>query len=153
MTPGFSHRSASGGDCNKMAKCFLILISLLVVGPACFSFDLPDRDPWYYQSIEPGYAFVIPDKAQHYWGSALLNEIGKKLSLPEERYTGPALALTAGFLYEAWQSSKGIGFSPRDLAADALGVATSHFNSDSFSIWMDYSTREETIMMNFATRW
>lgn len=136
--------------CRRICGVLPIVIVGVFLSPVCHSFELPNNDPWYYQSNEVGYQFMVPDKAQHYWGSAFLNEVGKRLPLPQRRITSPALALTIGFFYEVWQESRGIGFSPRDLIADALGVASSHLNSGTVSMWLDYSVSQKTIMINLT---
>lgn len=112
------------------------------------AFDLPQVDPWYFQSTEAGYVFWVPDKAQHYYGSMLLTETFKKFSLPAQEVTAPALAFTVGFFWEVYQERQGMGFSERDLFADVLGVFTSNFSLKSVIMWVDYSTNEQTIMLN-----
>jgi hypothetical protein len=129
------------------------LAFLLFCGTATVQgFDPPESDPWYYQSDDHGIEFWVPDKAQHYWGSLLLNEVGKRLPLPAGKITSPVLSFSAGFFYEVWQDTQGIGFSKRDLAADALGVISSQFSGDSVKMWMDYSTVEKIIIFKFRYR-
>ena len=130
----------------------LIMVGALVLPSPAVSFDLPSYDPWYYQSNEQGYSFAVPDKAQHYYGSALINEFNKRLPLPGIKVMGPVLSFTAGFMYEIWQEQKGIGFSQRDLFADAMGVAASHLSSENFVLWLDYSTHDQVLMFNVAVR-
>jgi len=129
----------------------MVLLVLLTAYPAQ-AFDLPKFDPWYYQSHEQGYTFTIPDKAQHFYGSAMVNELSKQLPLPGIEILGPILSLTAGFMWETYQDQKGIGFSERDLAADAMGVAASQLSSEHLSFWLDYSTAEQVIMFKVAMR-
>lgn len=129
----------------------LVLLMLLTARPA-HGFDLPKYDPWYYQSHNQGYRFTIPDKAQHFYGSAMVNEFSKRLPLPGIDILGPILSLTAGFMWETYQDQKGIGFSQRDLAADAMGVAASQLSSEHMSFWLDYSTTERVIMFKVAMR-
>ena len=131
-----------------MTGMALLILVLFPSTPAAF--DLPDYDPWYYRSNKQGYLFTIPDKAQHFYGSALLNEVGKRLPLPERNLTSPILAFAAGFMYEVWQERRGIGFSHRDLVANVLGVATSQFSSQSLKMWLDYSTTEKIITFNVS---
>ena len=133
-----------------MSKAVLIVIVLLLVclgyqnSPA---FELPNYDPWYYQSDHQGLSFMIPDKAQHYWGSALLGFVGNQLPLPLRQVTVPFLALGAGYFWEVWQQDQGIGFSERDLVADAFGVLSSQINSEDFKMHMDYSLSEKTVTL------
>ena len=129
----------------------LVLLVLLAAHPAQ-GFDLPKYDPWYYQSNEQGYRFTIPDKAQHFYGSALINEFSKQLPLPGIEILGPILSLTAGFMWETYQDQKGIGFSERDLAADAMGIVASQLSSEHMSLWLHYSTTEKVIMFKVAMR-
>lgn len=130
----------------------LLVLVLLVSAHPAQGFDLPKYDPWYYQSHEQGYAFMIPDKAQHFYGSAMVNEFSKQLPLPGINILGPILSLTAGFMWETYQDQKGIGFSQRDLAADAMGIAASQLSSEHMSFWLDYSTTEQVIMFKVAMR-
>lgn len=123
---------------------------MLVAASPARSFDLPDYDPWYYQSHGQGYLFLIPDKAQHFYGSAAVNECAKQLPLPGIRILGPVLSLTAGFMYEVYQDQKGIGFSERDMLADALGIAASQFSTEQLTIWLDYSPTQQVIMFRVA---
>lgn len=130
-----------------------LMMTALAFAPSDSSaFELPKRDPWFFQSTEAGYNFWIPDKAQHYYGSMLVTETFKRLSLPAENVTVPALAFTAGFFWEVMQERKGAGFSRRDLFADALGVASSQFSSRTVKLWVDYSTNEGTITFNITKR-
>jgi len=125
------------------------LLVLLAAHPAQ-AFDLPKYDPWYYQSDGQGYRFTIPDKAQHFYGSAMVNEFSKQLPLPGIEILGPVLSFTAGFMWETYQDQKGIGFSERDLAADAMGIVASQLSSKHMSFWLDYSTTERVIMFKVA---
>ena len=126
-----------------------IIIALYLFAPqSTTAFDFPDVDPWYFQSNEAGYLFWVPDKAQHYYGSILVAETLKLMHLPAEKVSTPIVAFGIGFLWEVYQERKGIGFSNRDLFADALGVATSELMSGSFKMWVDYSTADETITFN-----
>ena len=124
----------------------LLMLTLLSAGAG--GFDLPVSDPWYYQSDDRGLAFMVPDKAQHYWGSRLLAAALDRLPLPARTVTSPLLALAAGLGYELWQESKGIGFSPRDLLANALGIAGQR--AGTLTTWVDYSTVEKTITFNVS---
>lgn len=150
QSPGFLTRLV---PCHKLAVVLLLTGVLLLVGsPTAVSFELPNYDPWYYQSREQGYRFTVPDKAQHFYGSALLNEVNKRLPLPGIDIMGPVLTLTAGFMYEVWQDQQGIGFSQRDLFADAAGIAASQLSSEDVVLWLDYSTQDRVIMFNVALR-
>jgi len=130
----------------------MIVVGALVLPSPAVSFDLPSYDPWYYQSNEQGYSFAVPDKAQHYYGSALVNELSKRLPLPGIKVMGPVLSFTTGFMYEIWQEQKGIGFSRRDLFADAMGIAASQLSSENFILWLDYSTQDQILMFNVTVR-
>lgn len=127
---------------------------MAIVAVLCFSspivhgFELANSDPWYYHTDNQGLKFQIPDKAQHAWGSALLNELGKQLDLPAKRFTTPLVTLGAGFIYELWQEGERIGFSEKDLVADALGIVMSEFSSKNLIFYMDYSTTDRVIMFN-----
>lgn len=131
------------------------MLALLLILPAAIpvaAFDLPHYDPWYYQSYKQGLEFTVPDKAQHFYGSALINEFCKRLPLPERGVAGPTLSITAGFMWEVHQEMDGVGFSERDLIADVLGVAASQLSSEHLVIWLDYSIQEKVIMLNLSLR-
>lgn len=130
----------------------LVLFILMLFPSSSVAFDLPNYDPWYYQSNEQGYLFLVPDKAQHYYGSALLNEISKHLPFPGIKVMGPVISFTAGFMYEAWQDQRGIGFSKRDLFADAMGIAASQLSNKDVVLWLDYSTNEKVLTFNVALK-
>jgi hypothetical protein len=137
---------------KKAVPTAVVVVLLLLAAHPAQAFDLPKYDPWYYQSSVQGYTFAIPDKAQHFYGSAMVNEFSKRLPLPGIDILGPILSLTAGFMWETYQDQKGIGFSERDLAADAMGVAASQLSSEHLSLWLDYSTTERVIMFRVAVR-
>ncbi|MCD6249670.1 MAG: hypothetical protein J7J98_04980 [candidate division Zixibacteria bacterium] len=130
----------------------LVLLILMLSPSSSVAFDLPSYDPWYYQSNEHGYSFAVPDKAQHYYGSALLNEFSKCLPLPGIKVMGPVISFTAGFMYEAWQDQRGIGFSQRDLFADAMGIIASQLSNKDVVLWLDYSTNEKELTFNVALK-
>jgi len=123
---------------NTLVKTtgFLVLV-LLFCSPPIHAFDLPDYDPWYFQSDDE-WRFMVPDKAQHYYGSQLLVEVGLH----------PSAAFAAGFMYEVYQDERGIGFSYKDLIADAFGVLAGSVNSEKFYLFMDYSTTDEILKLN-----
>jgi len=133
---------------TKISILTAVAAIFCLIVPTAHSFDFAEYDPWYYQSTDQGYLFWIPDKVQHCWGSAILNEFGKKLNLPAKEITTPLLTLGIGFSYEVWQERTGIGFSQRDLLADMLGVVSSQFSSDDLIFYMDYSTHENIVRFN-----
>ena len=131
-----------------------ILICLLTSNASAF--DPPSYDPWYYQSNNQGLAFMVPDKAQHYWGSYGLNTIGQKYL---GNTVGSLTALTLGYLWEVKDSKTSlgtanggvVGFSYKDLIADYIGVASSLINKNSqVKMWLDYSTSDKEIMFNIS---
>ena len=128
----------------------LVMLILILLPSTPAAFDLPHYDPWYFQSDQQGYSFAVPDKAQHYYGSAMLNELSKRLPLPGIKVMGPVISFTAGFMYEVWQDQRGIGFSQRDLFADAMGVAASQLSNDDIVLWLNYSTQKQVLMFNVA---
>jgi len=132
---------------GKAALIINVLLLFFIGFQSVSAFDLPKSDPWYYQADNRGLSFMIPDKAQHYWGSALLGHIGNQLPLPLKRLTVPFLALGAGYFWEMWQEDQGIGFSERDLIADAFGVLSSQINSRDLKMHMDYSLSKKTITL------
>ena len=144
-----------------MSNKFLTLISIVILfvglmGCSASAFDPPSYDPWYYQSNNQGLAFMVPDKAQHYWGSYGLNTIGQKYL---GNTVGSLTALTLGYLWEVKDSKTSlgtanggvVGFSYKDLIADYIGVTSSLINKNNrVKMWLDYSTADEEIMLHFS---
>lgn len=128
----------------------MVLITLLLLSTKAGGFDLPASDPWYYQSNDRGLVFMVPDKVQHYWGSRLLTAGFDRLPLPGKRVASPLLAFAVGFGYELWQERQGIGFSPKDLAANILGILGQR--AGPLTTWVEYSTMEKTIILNVIIR-
>jgi len=122
---------------NLLARTTGLLVVVLTLCAPAHAFDLPDSDPWYYQS-DSDWMFMVPDKAQHYYGSQLLVKMGLH----------PSAAFAAGLMYEIYQEDQGIGFSYRDLIADAFGVMAGAVNSEKFYLVMDYSTTQEFLTLN-----
>jgi len=118
-----------------------LIILLLLPFNVSVGFELPDKDPWYFQSNN-SVEFWVPDKAQHYYGSQMMVELG----------IHPLAALSAGFLYEVWQERNEIGFSWKDLVANALGVFAGEYNTGQRYILIDYSVEQETIMLKGVVR-
>lgn len=150
MGAGKPANQRCSGRLMSYLSTFLCFALVWAVATPARAFDLPRYDPWYYHSDEQGYRFAVPDKVQHFYGSAIVNEFSKQLPLPGIEVLGPILSLTAGFMWETYQDQKGIGFSERDLAADAMGVVASKFSSDRVSFWLDYSTTEQVIMFKLS---
>jgi uncharacterized protein YfiM (DUF2279 family) len=93
---------------------------------------------------------MIPDKAQHYWGSYALSVAGQILGGYK---VGTLTAATLGFLWEVKDNKIGNGFSYKDLIADYLGVASSIVNKNkTIKLWLDYSTVDKEIMFNICWR-
>lgn len=129
----------------------LLCLLITIVALEAEAFDLPKKDPFYYQSYERGYLYSIPDKAQHFYGSQLLTELSGRLSfLPSREVTAPLLAFGIGLLWEIYQENQGLGFSERDLMADALGVIAYKANRGRTRMYLDYSTTHRTIIVNFG---
>jgi len=97
---------------------------------------------------------MIPDKAQHYWGSYLLNEI---LTKHLGSVKGSLITFSLGFLWEVNDNQTQltldpedgvVGFSYRDLIADGFGAVSSLINkSEKYKVMLDYSDREKWIML------
>ena len=130
---------------------YLYIIIALLIGSNVLAFDPPScGDPWYYQNDNHP-TFWVPDKAQHYWGSYLLNTT---ISQHVDKKVSTVATLALGFLWEVKDSQtslgKGkVGFSYRDLIADGLGVVSAVINTGStWKMYVDYSTVDETITFN-----
>jgi hypothetical protein len=103
-------------------------------------------DPWYFRNPSMGIQFMVPDKAQHYYGSAMLTATSSKVLGKD---VGAVASLVAGFLWEIKDDHVGHGFSVRDLVADGLGVLTSRIGwSGPVKVYGDYSVTEETVSIN-----
>ncbi len=127
----------------KALLFFSFLVLFLALSPAEESqADPPKYDPWYY--VDDGtYKFIVPDKFQHFYGSAVLTEL-----------IGPMPALALGFAKEVYDDSEAkVGFSMKDIAADALGVMSAKFaRSESVKLWLDWNPTQETLVVNFGIR-
>lgn len=130
----------------KFSKSALFFV-LLVLG--IFSFpaeeskaESPKYDPWYYVHSSE-YDFIVPDKFQHFYGSAILTEI-----------IGPMPALAFGMLKEVHDDTdKLVGFSMKDITADVLGIMSAKFaRSENIKLWLDWDPAEETLVVNFGIR-
>ena len=137
-----------------MKHYLLSTIVVCLLASNVFAFDPPScGDPWYYQD-DSRLTFMVPDKAQHYWGSYTLSVIGQKYL---GKKTGPLTAFALGFLWEVKDSKTSlgtngiVGFSYRDLIADGAGVLSSLINqSESVRLWLNYSTRDKEIILNMT---
>ncbi len=102
----------------------------------------PKYDPWYYVDGSK-YRFIVPDKFQHFYGSAILTKI-----------IGPMPALAFGVVKEVYDDEVAeVGFSIKDIAADALGVMSVKFaKTKTVHLWLDWDRSEETLVVNFGIR-
>ena len=101
--------------------------------------DTASYDPWYY--VDETYKFSVPDKFQHFWGSAALTEI-----------LGPMPALALGITKEIYDDKKTkVGFSSRDIVADILGVVSAKLTeTDKVSLWLDWRPAEDVIIVQIG---
>lgn len=102
----------------------------------------PKYDPWYYVD-DSKYKFTVPDKFQHFYGSAILTEI-----------IGPMPALAFGMIKEVHDDSEAkVGFSIKDIAADALGIVSAKLaRNQSVKLWLAWDPSEETLVVNLGIR-
>jgi len=117
----------------KFLGATMLLTIVLVVpfqagGSDCaFPGPPPEYDPWLYQ--DSSLRFILPDKVQHFYGSYFLAD-----------RAGVVPALVAGLAKEFYDQGAGVGFSRRDLVADALGVLASQLNNRSGArLWLAWS--------------
>lgn len=139
-----------------MKHYLLSVIVVYLLASSAFAFDPPScGDPWYHQD-DSRPAFMIPDKAQHYWGSYTLSMVGQKYL---GKKVGPLTAFALGFLWEVKDSKTSlgtmnggiVGFSYKDLIADGIGVLSALVNqSESVRLWLNYSTRDKEIILNMT---
>jgi len=101
--------------------------------------DTANYDPWYY--VDATYKFSVPDKFQHFWGSAALTEI-----------LGPMPALALGITKEIYDDKKTkAGFSSRDIVADILGVVSAKLTeTDKVSLWLDWRPEDDAIIVQIG---
>jgi hypothetical protein len=131
---------------QKFIKTACFLSSLILFLSFCPTDEpaakSPLHDPWYYVESNE-YEFVVPDKFQHFYGSAILTEI-----------IGPMPALAFGVLKEVHDDVDGlVGFSAKDIAADMLGIVSAKFaRTESIKLWLDWDPREETLVLKFGIR-
>ncbi|HEX2897955.1 MAG TPA: hypothetical protein VHP63_07900 [candidate division Zixibacteria bacterium] len=104
--------------------------------------ESPEYDPWYYVERDE-MDFIVPDKFQHFYGSAVLTEI-----------IGPMPALAFGMLKEIHDDTDGlVGFSMKDITADVLGIMSAKFaRTKNVKLWLDWDPAEETLVVNFGIR-
>ena len=128
---------------NRTIRTFTFL-SIFVFAMSLFSAeesraDTADYDPWYY--VDASYKFSVPDKFQHFWGSAALTEI-----------LGPMPALALGISKEIYDDKKTkAGFSSRDIVADILGVISAKLTErNKVSLWLDWRPEDEAIIVKIG---
>lgn len=117
-----------------------LLLSLLAAEES--HAEPPPHDPWYFaKSTE--YKFMVPDKFQHFYGSAMLTEI-----------IGPMPALAFGVLKEVHDDVDGlVGFSSKDIAANILGIMSAKFaQTENVTLWLDWDPAGETLILNLGIR-
>ena len=128
---------------NRTIRTFTFL-SIFVFAMSLFSAeesraDTASYDPWFY--VDASYKFSVPDKFQHFWGSAALTEI-----------LGPMPALALGISKEIYDDKKTkAGFSSRDIVADILGVISAKLTeTDKVSLWLDWRPEDEAIIVKIG---
>ena len=101
--------------------------------------EAPVYDPWYY--VDASYKLSVPDKFQHFWGSAALTEI-----------LGPMPALALGITKEIYDDKIAhVGFSTRDIVADIFGVVSAKLTeSEKVSLWLDWIPEDQAIILQFG---
>ena len=101
--------------------------------------DTAAYDPWLY--VDASYKFSVPDKFQHFWGSAALTEI-----------IGPMPALAIGISKEIYDDKKTkAGFSSRDIVADILGVISAKLTeTEKVSLWLDWRPEDDAIIVQIG---
>jgi uncharacterized protein YfiM (DUF2279 family) len=104
--------------------------------------DTADYDPWYYVS-DRSYRFRVPDKFQHFWGSAALTEL-----------LGPMPALALGITKEIYDDKTArVGFSSRDIVADVLGImSTKLAQTEKVNMWLDWQPDDGVLILRFGIR-
>lgn len=128
---------------QRLTRAFTCL-SIFVFAMTLFSAEesaaeAPDYDPWYY--VDASYKFSVPDKFQHFWGSAALTEI-----------LGPMPALALGITKEIYDDKIAhVGFSSRDIIADILGIVSAKLTeTEKVSLWLDWRPEDEVIIVQIA---
>ena len=101
--------------------------------------DTASYDPWFY--VDATYKFSVPDKFQHFWGSAALTEI-----------IGPMPALAIGISKEIYDDKNAkVGFSSRDIVADILGVVSAKLTeTDKVNLWLDWRPEDDAIIVQIG---
>jgi len=108
----------------SFASCVLCAVAVSLTAGCAYA-----SDPWYFQT-DTHVGFVVPDKAQHFWGSWALAE-----------KAGPVSALVVGVLWELYQDRKGDHICARDLLADGLGVLSAEFAPGRMAVVWDTETK------------
>ena len=104
--------------------------------------DEPAYDPWYYVHYKT-YKFSLPDKLQHFYGSAALGKV-----------VGPMPALALGLSKEVFDDQYAkVGFSVKDVVADMLGIMSSQLaQTDNVALWLNWDPTEESLMLQVGIR-
>lgn len=129
---------------NRLKKIIFFVIALgiiLSLAPTNESkADEPVYDPWYYVDYK-SFKFSVPDKLQHFYGSALLTEV-----------VGPMPALALGVTKEVYDDQYAkVGFSMKDIVADVLGIMSAKFaRTERVSLWLNWNPSQETLVLQFG---
>ncbi len=128
---------------HRIIRAFVFL-TVFVLAMSLFSAeeskaDTASYDPWYY--VDETYKFSVPDKFQHFWGSAALTEI-----------LGPMPALALGITKEIYDDKNAkVGFSSRDIVADILGVVSAKLTeTEKVNLWLDWRPQEDVIIVQIG---
>lgn len=113
--------------------CWVLVILCCMFGTVMSQ----NYDPWYFQT-DTDVRFLLPDKAQHFYGSQLLSS-----------KVGPAKAIACGVLWELLEARMGDFVSGRDLIADVLGVVASRLNN---RLWIEWDNERGEIMLKLGVR-
>jgi hypothetical protein len=137
----------------KLKVTLLSILFLLLSNALCYAWNYPrdgrfkridsQNDPWFYVD-EEHWDIKAPDKWQHFTGCYVSQKL---LSKHMNKYLSGLLILSLG-LYKEYEDAYREGWSPRDLAVDALGILTAMYDRPSAKVLCTYD--QEKVMLNLV---
>ncbi len=128
----------------------MLLLTLLIFSNQVYGWNYPrdgkfkqlhpQRDSWFYVDYER-WDIKAPDKWQHFTGSYLSQKL---LSRHLNQYLSASLIMGLGIVKE-YEDGYREGWSPRDLAADFLGVLSGIYSNHKYKLLCLYDNEKITL--------
>ena len=139
--------------CTLRKVIVMSILFLLLSNALCYAWSYPrdgrfkqlssQNDLWFYVD-EERWDIKAPDKWQHFAGSYASQKV---LSKHMNKYLSGLLVLSLG-LYKEYEDAYREGWSPRDLAVDALGILSAMYDRPSAKVLCTYD--QQKIMLNLV---